>query len=555
MVLAIVAISTTTLVSLNIKEKPVIEEVIPPIGEPGDIITITGKHFGKSRDTNYVEIGGSRITASAYISWNDNEIKLTVPVNINNGLVFVGNGKTRSEPSFFANENNIPRLAQANTQTTKPSVATVAINGASATPIAQSTSLRIKTGDLLIISGTNFGNTNDNAEVLFSSSRITNAQSQSHGNIEEADDMIHASRNDFDYVYWNDTEIRVYVPDGISDGNFYIKTAHGTSLPIKITNSSSVGKKTFPTQKTYLIEITANISDVVSEPNTTITLRMPRPQKTAAQPRINMTESSPAPTIADFQHTLIFQAQIAKSPSMNFKTNFVLPVYEIATEINPDKIGSYDKMNPVLRAIALQEDACVPSKNEKVIELATQIVGRERNAYRKAKRIYDYMLSNYSITQGTRSGDASPVDLMENNIGDAYDFAVLFTALLRASDIPALPCSGILVDRSMDRQPHWWAEFYLPEFGWLPADPALGAGLPYNAPGELTSEKDYYFGNLDAQHILFSRGYNEIKPASASSVTVQIPRSYALQAIWEEANVPSISYSSFWNIPQVLGVY
>ena len=60
---------------------------------------------------------------------------------------------------------------------------------------------------------------------------------------------------------------------------------------------------------------------------------------------------------------------------------------------------------------------------------------------------------------------------------------------------------------------------------------------------------------VDGQHILFSRGLNEIKSSSPNSKTVQKSRSFALQSVWEEASGKSIKYSSYWAEPSVIGVY
>ena len=67
--------------------------------------------------------------------------------------------------------------------------------------------------------------------------------------------------------------------------------------------------------------------------------------------------------------------------------------------------------------------------------------------------------------------------------------------------------------------------------------------------------RDYYFGNLDSHHIVFSRGYNEIKPFAQDNKTVKYPKSFALQSIWEEASSNTAKYSSYWSVPAIKGVY
>ena len=165
------------------------------------------------------------------------------------------------------------------------------------------------------------------------------------------------------------------------------------------------------------------------------------------------------------------------------------------------------------------------------------------------------MVKEFVVLKDVRKGNISPVDLIRTKKGDAYDFAIIYTALLRSCGISALPDSGIIVGSDLKALNHWWSEFYLPGFGWIPVDPALGAGLEYHSWQKGIEPEIYYFGNLDSQHILFSRGWNEIKPTAPNNKSVQRPRSYSLQSIWEEASGEKIKYSSYWADPIIIGVY
>ena len=245
----------------------------------------------------------------------------------------------------------------------------------------------------------------------------------------------------------------------------------------------------------------------------------------------------------------------AKEEKKRFSEDFMIYVYEMRTEISAAKLGKRDGINPELYEYATRADECVPSDDEAVHDLLKKIIGNEKNAYNIAALTYNYMVENFTVLNDVRRGKISSLDLIKTKTGDAYDFAIIFTALLRAAGIPALPDSGILVDADMKAKNHWWCEFYLSEFGWVPADPALGAGLDYQPWRKDTDVKKYYFGNLDAQHILFSRGWNEIKPSSPQNKTVTRRRTFALQGIWEEALGKNIKYGSYWADPVVLGVY
>jgi hypothetical protein len=544
----------------HLRRAPVIGAVNPPVGSPGDVVIITGKDFGNARDTGYVEFGGSRLTASSYISWTDTEIKVVLPANVQDGLVIVGNDIFRSKPAFFANEREIPVPVRANPQTSVPFVSAV-MSVSAASAIIKPKDEIFSPGDVIVITGNNFGNSRDTSEVCFASDReisqSSGAASSPAASVPDPSlNHISANSADYDYEYWSDTEIRVHIPDGAVTGMVYIVTPKGKSSQQKITISPKTGSKKFSSRRTYLIQLSADIADASSAKSAMIRLLFPRPLLSSSQPLAQMTEAKPDPAINDYQNTVIHQVQAGKSffGKKQFSQNFVVSVYEVATDIHPDALLPYSRMNQMLYAAAVHSDKCVPSGDHQITALAKSITGKETNAYRRAQLLYSYMLDNYRLSS-VKSDSSSPLDLVRNKKGDAYDFAIVYTALLRASGIPALPDCGILVDRDLKTRSHWWCEFYLAGFGWVPADPALGSGLSYKSWTETGDPRTYYFGNLDSQHITFSRGWNEIKPGAGDSKIVQRPRGYALQSIWEESSRGTIRYSSFWADPVILGVY
>ena len=74
-------------------------------------------------------------------------------------------------------------------------------------------------------------------------------------------------------------------------------------------------------------------------------------------------------------------------------------------------------------------------------------------------------------------------------------------------------------------------------------------------PVSLANRGDWYFGNLDANHIAFSRGWTDQKPMAPKSRVVYKPRSFAFQPVWEESGGNIKGYTSFWDDPKVTGVY
>ncbi|MBR6143395.1 MAG: transglutaminase domain-containing protein, partial [Treponema sp.] len=141
------------------------------------------------------------------------------------------------------------------------------------------------------------------------------------------------------------------------------------------------------------------------------------------------------------------------------------------------QVKRYSDRQRLLYSMFTSSDSCVPSSNPAIIQLVQSVVGREKNPYRQAKLIYEYLIENFTVYQEVRAGNVTVLDMLEQKYGDAYDFSVMFTALCRAAGIPALPVSGILVEDNATTRNHWWAEVYFEGYGWFPVDPALGAGL------------------------------------------------------------------------------
>ncbi|MDE7227442.1 MAG: IPT/TIG domain-containing protein [Treponemataceae bacterium] len=549
--LCLLCLGIVSFITFEAKKLPAIHSLSPAVGSAGDVMTIQGEHFGEERGTSgYVEIGGSRLTAQGYLSWTDTQIRIVLPTNVQDGLVIVATKNGRSKPGFFANEAGIPVEVPPDTQTSLPVIQAI-------TPQAGSY------GTLMTIRGTNFGTVRGNGAVFFSANRDDALQAPFTSGIgtdsldEFNPQFIPASETNYDYEYWSDGEIRVRIPDGAADGPVFVRTEKGASNALKAEIRLPAGTKSYTGKRTYVLQMTEDIEDVDSKNTTSVTLRVPRPLVSAAQPMADLTECKPAPVIANYKNTIIHQVELARAANrkVKFSQQFVVAVYTVQTDVNAKKVRPFSEKSRVLYRATTQPDSLIQSNDEAVAAKAKEIVGKETNPYLQAKLVYDYMLETYDFPSRLSRENESALDLLRKERGDAYDFAVLYTTLVRALGIPCLPVSGILVDADLHVQPHWWSEFYIEQFGWIPVDVALAKGLDYKAFKPLDDARAFYFGNLDSQHIAFSRGWNEVKPALVNSKIVRRAKSYAFQSIWEESSEGKVNYSTLWNDPVVLGIY
>ncbi|MCR5436344.1 MAG: IPT/TIG domain-containing protein [Treponema sp.] len=532
-------------IGYKIQPEPVIESIVPPVGAPGDIVVINGRNFGESRDMSYVEIAGSKLTSSSYVSWSDTKIKIIVPANVQDGLVIVGTKNVQSKPALFANEVDIPVYVPQTMQTTMPYISSLSDES-------------LQVGSVLTINGSNFGESRNQSKVYFTIDYNNQIRNSEYINTAlYTENMIEVNEVENGYEYWSDSEIRVRVPDGAISGVVLVDNGKEKSEPFPFKVNDFVGIKSYTAKKIYLIQYSADVKDVVTEGSATISLRCPIPVSAPWQSNVELTEINPEPNLKYYQNCMVQQLtrSISNPEKTVFNQTYVLSVYEINTKINPDRVGSVKSLNSTFYKMTTAADDIIPADDERLVSLYKSIVGNEKGTYRRAKLIYDYMCKNFEILSKNRKDDADPFDLITRKKGDAYDFAVIYTALLRTCGIPALIDCGVLINENMKTQNHWWSEFYCPGFGWVPVDIALGAGLDYKNWSDVSDPKTYYFGNLDSHHIAFSRGLNQLKPFSPDNKIVQYRKSFALQSIWEEASSEASKYSSYWSIPVVKGVY
>lgn len=550
----LIIIGFSSIVSYSIKEKPVILSVSQQVGSPGDIISIRGKFFNQNKDSSYVEIAGNRLTESSYISWNDDEIVISIPANTKDGLMYVVSKSGKSNPDFFANKSDIPVSISQNSIYTNPIITAVSFES-------------LEIGGLLGISGKNFGNNKNSSNVWFStkktSQQITENELKSNNYNDDSTEYIHASNANFDYEYWSDNLIRVYVPDGASSGYLYVETENGKSTKHAFNVTQTGGTKKYGTKTIFLVQTSADVSNIKGTKDSIVSLRLPIPQTTAEQPTVTMTESTPKPLIDNYNGTSVFHITMNKIGKDSYAAdekyritqNHVITVKSVETNIDVNRIKIPTDRSKMIYKVYTRKDELIPADVPALVKLLPSIIYKSINPYRQAKLIYEYMMNNYEIQNKLRKTNTEPLDMLTSKKGDAYDFAVLYAALLRTAGVPAKLMSGILVDENKNTRPHWWVNFYLENFGWVPIDPALGAGLDFTPFQTIENPREYYFGNLDSQHITFSQNYNKVKSTITNGKTVYIPKTYATQSIWEESSNDISSYSSFWNVPTVLGIY
>lgn len=157
----------------------------------------------------------------------------------------------------------------------------------------------------------------------------------------------------------------------------------------------------------------------------------------------------------------------------------------------------------------LQPDSLVPI-NGKIADEAFQVVTENMNTLHKVRALYDHLTKTVKYDKsGTGWGRGDALFVCEYRRGNCTDFHSLFMGTARALGIPTRFIIGFPLPADIDEGTisgyHCWAEFYLPDRGWVPVDISEAAKHP--------EKREFLFGGLDADRIDFTIGRDiELQP-------------------------------------------
>lgn len=193
---------------------------------------------------------------------------------------------------------------------------------------------------------------------------------------------------------------------------------------------------------------------------------------------------------------------------LTVELEYQLQTREVNKKIDPNWVGSYDTNSQLYQQYTRSEPHLELS--EPINNTARQIVGSETNPALKAHLIYNWVVENiklqnvsYHLVQGSSASHQA----LEKMRGDSTLQAFLFTSLCRSQGIPCRVAGGYRLIPGSET-PTAWAEFFLPNYGWVPADPGtaqlvcLSSGLSQSDKNRV---REYYFGNLDPLRVNFNQ--------------------------------------------------
>ena len=519
---------------------PVVDAITPTSGKPGEVMVVTGRWFG--RDRGEVRIAGISPTSSDYSEWSDTRISVTIPEEAGSGLVHVVTANGSSRGQLFINRDDIPVVAPGPGKAGEPWVTGIE-------PLAA------KVGEMITITGMNFGLEKGSSEVYFAwtgGAETVAAPSSDLAQLAPARDY------NLDYASWSDREIVLRVPDGAASGNVLVTTDKGRSNSVYFETLAGAGLKYFSRPRTTTVQFGVTVRDVAaSTASNALYLWLPRVIQTPEQRKIQLVRQSPEPVVGDHNNVALFKLEnLARGDRESVVFGFMYERYQVETQVTASKVPLTYTATRDIVARFTTPDALVPAAAPEIVKAATAAVGSEKNPYLKARRLYDWTLGQMSRGPTGRASDAAAA--LKAKRGDALAYATVYCALLRAAKVPARLVAGAIVgDTGQRTLSHWWDEFYIETIGWIPVDPLLGdedldVGLPADPE---VDRRAFYFGNLDNRHLTFSKGIDEVSRMAPDGRTARHADFPWLASNHEEAVGGLTSWTTSFDGVEVTGVY
>lgn len=205
----------------------------------------------------------------------------------------------------------------------------------------------------------------------------------------------------------------------------------------------------------------------------------------------------------------------------NATINYTFTHNEQRFTVDPANVGTYNKSSATYTQYTRSYGNTKITPDIK--KTALKVVGTEKNPYLQAKKLYDYVINDikYSFMPHATMlprGQAESVYVHTMKRGDCGAQSLYFSALCRSLGIPARTSGGYQL-WSGNFGDHFWAEFFLPNYGWLPVDPTAAELANYVKgldPQKAKAFKDFFFASQDNMRCVVQNDVDEaLVPPSA----------------------------------------
>ena len=507
---------------------PRLDAVAPQVTAAGRIVSLQGRFFGRERGSGSVSFAGREPHSSAYRSWSDERIAVVVPASFSSGLVRVMTPAGTSDGLLLTHRDDIPKPVGGGPRP-------------GGLPIVTTVSPAIgAVGEQITIDGTGFGSSPAAGAVRFTAAAGGGVAAAMPGAHARPDPVVESSSVDLDHVRWSDRRIVVRVAAGARSGEVSVRTASGLSAAHEFQVQSEVGTVRYLDPRGYAATYAVSFAAAGAAAGAELYLWIPAIPATPAQRHLAEPAVDALPIHRDPAGVGLFQLRDpASGGSYEVRSHYRLRRYAIQTSISPSSVRGY-RTDSAFHARFTGGDAVVPSGG-RLPAIAERAMQGYVNPLWRARLAFEYVVARLQPVSapGARIAPAgtAPMEVVVAAIDERraapYEYALTFSAVARAAGIPARPVAGYLIGAGVRAVPHYWAEFYLQDLGWVPVDPAMESGAALLTWAVDDAVVDPWFGRLDSRRIALAKGVSDPQPI-ARARRVQRPEVPGLQTAHED---------------------
>ena len=246
--------------------------------------------------------------------------------------------------------------------------------------------------------------------------------------------------------------------------------------------------------------------------------------------------------------------QLQGNLSVQIKYSFTH--YEQRFTIDPANVGTYDTNSELYQQYTRSYGNT--EITPEIHNLALQIVGEETNPYLAAHKLYNYVVNNITyaymphMVMWPRTNQTESTYVHEYKRGDCGAQSLYFSTMCRSLGIPARTTGGWQLF-SGQFGTHFWAEFYLPNYGWVPVDTSA-AQLGFY-PVNITDQQrqvfiNYFFANQDSMRCVVQKDIDlQLIPAAKGMVMLPMAiQEPAVLCATITDNIPCAVINQYWSV-------
>lgn len=451
------------------RRPPVIETVEPDRALPGEIVVVRGRNFGSD---GRLEMDGVAVDHSVLRGWNEERITFVMPQNLRSGMIRVQNDGGRSNTVFLMNRRDVP-------EPTAEALRSRAVVPREARP-----------GTMVTVEGIGFGPRTALAYLGF------------HREDDRAAQRF--SADSWWITSWSDRRIQFMVPGDLQEGPVRI-SVNGTVLRDDLTLLAPAGTVSYDEPRRYDVRQSLSVNGG-EEGLRALIARLPTHP---AQPEVDLLAETGDRTDEDTPSAWVYSptedsagedgTDVGDAPESDrehfrraMRSDRVLRRavrWEIESTAPAARLLEPDFRRALRRYLGDRDG--VPATSRQILDIRTRSVDLRRTAPEIARRVHTVV---QSLLEPDPMGTLDLASALDGAPAAAAVYAELATALMRSSGLPARRHFGVFLDDAGTAWEHAWLEVFLPDVGWVPADPALGDGM-YN---EIASQARAFYGDEPA---------------------------------------------------------